>query len=90
MATIIKADGTMEHVCPKNGTDFSLNELNNIVNGSIEVIKITPGHYMIVNESGKLLTLPLNRLASTIFSIYTDAEDSIVGDVLICPISEIK
>lgn len=90
MATIIKTDGTIEHVCPKNGTDFLLEELNNIVNGSIEVIAITPGHYMIVNESGKLLALPHNRLASTIFSIYTDAEDSIVGDVLICPTSEVQ
>lgn len=90
MATIIKADGTTVHVCPKNGTDFSLEELNNIVNGSIEIVRLTYAFYMVVNESGKLLSLPYNRLASTFFSICTDGEDSIAGDVLICRTDEVQ
>lgn len=90
MATIIKADGTTVHVVPQNDTEFSLEELNNIVNGSIEIIRLTHVHYMVVNETGKLLALPHNRLASIFFSICTDGEDSIVGDVLICRTNEIK
>lgn len=90
MATIIKADGTTVHTCPQNGTDFSLEELNHIVNGCIEIVRLTHVHYMVVNESGKLLSLPLNQLASTIFSICTDGEDSIVGDVLICRTDEVQ
>lgn len=90
MATIIKTDGTMVHTSPQNGTDFTLEELNNIVNGCIEIVRLTHVHYMVVNESGKLLALPHNRLASVFFSICTDGEDSIAGDVLICRTDEIQ
>ena len=36
MATLIKADGTIEEIKPKNGTDFQLEELQKYVDGNIE------------------------------------------------------
>ena len=41
MAKIIKTDGTIVEVTPQNGTDFQLEELQKIVGGYIEVLRLT-------------------------------------------------
>ena len=83
MAKIIKADGTEIAVTPKNGKDFKLDELQPIVGGYIEIVYL-PGRFMVVNEEGKLMGLPINGKASFI------AGETIVGDVLVCDRKEIK
>ncbi len=40
MAKIIKTDGTIVEVTPQNGTDFQLEELQKIVGGYIEVLRL--------------------------------------------------
>ena len=40
MARVIKADGTIVMVSPENGTDFQLDELQEIVGGYIEIRRL--------------------------------------------------
>lgn len=78
--TWIKADGRTSIVRPKNGKDFSLEELYELTNGGpIEIVYLKDGRLMILNEEGTLKRLPLNKKATEIYK-----RGSIVGDVLIC------
>lgn len=85
MATIIKADGQCIETQPKNGTDFKLEELNEIVGGYIEVLTLNDDQIMVINEEGKVYGLPLNLKATDMYGL-----DFIVGDVLVCEESEVK
>lgn len=89
MATIYKATGERESVSPNNGTDFQLEELQNIVGGYIEIIRFED-NIMVLNEEGKLMRLPYNQYATDLFRKYYNTNDFIVGDVLICKSEEVK
>jgi len=43
VATVYAVDGSTRTVEPKNGKDFKLRELQEIVEGYIQVIYLTPG-----------------------------------------------
>lgn len=91
MAVIYKAHGeVINNFEPKNGTDFSLSELNAIVCGHIEIISILGGKYMVINEEGKLKNLAINWPATKIFQDSYGKHDVIVGDALVCDIGQIK
>lgn len=83
MAKIIRPDGTEIEVKPKNGTDFSLEELQSIVEGYIEPIYYEHA-VMVVNEEGFMKNLKPNWKATEI------AQQIIVGNVLICAYDQIK
>ena len=85
MAQIIKADGTKIDVTPKNGTDFQLSELQEVVGGYIEIVETIDKQIMVVNEEGKLIGLPFNEEATRLVRY-----DVIVGDVLVCASSQVK
>lgn len=88
---IIKTDGTVVETEPKNGTDYSLEELQGIVDGYIECIG-SPDRkrVMVLNEEGKLNALPYNHLATEIFNKWGFPNDYIVGDVLVADSDKIK
>lgn len=92
MALIYRASGDVENVEPKNGTDFSLEELQKIVDGLIEIkfLRDDEGRVMILNEEGKLRNLLYNERATTLYRKFVYEHDFIVGDVLICDKSQIK
>lgn len=90
MAHIIKTDGSVIDVTPKNGTDFELEELNDIVGGHIEIVYLDENDIMVLNEEGKLIDLPINNKASLIFQAMTNTFDFVVGDVLICNNEQVK
>ena len=80
MATLIKANGKVSTVNPKNGTKFTLPELQRFVDGYITRIVVNyfgAPHDLIVNEGAKWHGLPNNMCASII------ARRPIVGDALI-------
>ena len=81
---IIKSDGSRIVIEPKNGTDFQLSELQEIVGGMIEIVYLSNERIMVVNEEGLLLDLPYNADASVM------AMNVIVGDVLICDSDKVK
>lgn len=84
MATIYKTDGSFMETKPRNGRDFSLEELKEVVEGYIEIVYLPKGMMMVVNEEGHLLKLEPNLLASQL------AGQFIVGNVLVCKRGEIK
>lgn len=49
MAKIYKTTGEVIEVEPKNGKDFKLKELQEIVHGYIELVNYSPTQYMVVN-----------------------------------------
>lgn len=85
MAKIYKTTGEVIEVEPKNGKDFQLSELQEIVHGYIELVNFSPTKYMVVNEEGHLIGLPFNRSATRLYN-----NELILGDVLICNKSQIK
>lgn len=86
MATLIKADGTLQVVHPRSGigTTFSLEELQGYVGGWIEMIRPVENEIAVVNEEGRILKLPPNPRASLATGYY------LVGDVLICEDAELE
>jgi hypothetical protein len=89
-AVLIKADGTRELVEPKNGEDFSREELQGFVDGYIEIVFCRDKKIMVLNEEGKLMSLPFNPEATKIFQDNFGDRDIIVGDVLYCDITLVK
>lgn len=79
VGTIIKADGTTTPVVPSKGTRFTLTEVQEIVDGYVERLRLSRGEVMLVDEEGVLKEKPVNRSASEI------AGRMIVGDVLLLP-----
>jgi len=97
MAVLIKTNGDVQRVTPKNGMEFTLEELQGFVGEYIEAVyaiqpgrfahlggddDIQPGDVMFVNEDGKRKRLPFNETAT---KLYLHRQyDVIVGDVIIC------
>lgn len=86
---IARANGTMENSVPANGTDYTLEELKQIVGGPIAFFDL--GMYrLVVNENGKLCRLPYNTIATNWYLSFHFSKgvipeaDYIVGDVLLC------
>lgn len=92
MATIYKTNGTTEEVFPKNGKNFTLDELTNIVGGFIEILFFDNGDLMVLNEEGKLLDMNYNMTATKLAHTHTTISkcDYIAGDVLVCKGSQIE
>lgn len=61
---IICPDGTETSVMPNDGKKFSLDELQDIVKGYVEITHTKDGRKMVCNESGVLDELPLNSRAT--------------------------
>lgn len=77
-AKIIKANGLIRDITPAGDT-FTLEELQEIVGGYIELAWLPHGMVLVVNEEGKLKNLPVNVVATELYKA-----DVIVGDVLLC------
>lgn len=84
MAQIMKADGSVIDVEPKNGKDFSLKELQCIVGGYIEIVHLKDGNILVVNDEGAINGSRINIRASKIYGSY------LFGDVLHCKSKEVK
>lgn len=71
-------------VRPRNGKIFELEELQAVVGGYIEGVRLKDGRTMYVNEEGVIRNLPINGAAT--FA----AQQLIVGDVIIIERNEIE
>lgn len=84
MATLIRQDGSSEVVYPK-GKVFSLEELQHLVGGYIELIVLPNGLDAYINEDGKELLLPVNNRATTLLqSVGIHPHDYVVGNLVVC------
>lgn len=90
MAKIYRADGTTSVIEPKNGNDFELQELHDIVGGYIEIVQLNERQIMVVNEEGKLHGLEYNHCATELMRDNIMTNDFIVGDVLVCDKEQVR
>ena len=85
-AYIISESGDVREIKPENGTDFSLEEAQQVVDGYIEVVYLNDKQIMIVNEEGKF-TKKCNPIATAIArlnrALFTF--DYISGDIILSP-----
>lgn len=82
-ATLIRIEGVMVDVYPTNGEYFTLEELQTVVGGYIEIISMKGDRYMIVNEEGLIGNLPRNDKASEILSDNLKLKTNVYGHVII-------
>ena len=78
MATLLRADGTVEELLPVEGAHLSLDQLQKAVEGYIEVVRIQGG-WIVCNEEGRLRKLPPNVAAL-----------GFVGNVVLCKDGEMS
>lgn len=92
MAQIIKSSGDIIEIEPKNGKEFSLKELQEIVDGYIDIVRLNDGRYMVVNDEGLINDLPVNFETSIMYYRKIDIlrGSCICGDVLICESNQIS
>lgn len=92
MAYLIFPNSEKHKIFPNNGKRFTLKELQTMIGGNIEIVKIThpairstPTEYfiLIVDEDGIMKGLQQNNNASIL------ADQMIVGKVLLCKNTEI-
>ena len=90
-AVVVTAEYKVENVAPANGCDFSLEELQKIVDGYIEVVWLNNGKIMVVNEEGAFSKQP-NIIATTYAQMNGGIadNDTIFGDVLRCDTDMVK
>lgn len=88
---LLTATGAAIGVAPANGTDYTLEELQGLVEGYIEIVTLTENTIMVVNEEGKGC-LPKNVkatvMAKALGAIFP--EDYIAGDALLCASDMVK
>ena len=83
-AKIIYTDKGAEDYTPKNGTTFELEEMQKIVGGYIEIVRLNDGRIIIVNEDGLSLNLPVNIEATNILRRDHSTTEYIVGTAIVC------
>lgn len=91
MATLLKSDGTKQEIQPKNGTDFKLDELQEYVDGYIDIIKLGNGEILVINDDGKE-RYPTNKAATKLALEHSAIFDWdwIDGDVVLCKDEEVQ
>ena len=78
MAVLIKANGEESVV-----TDLSLENLQKLVDGYIEIVPTIDGRLLVLNEEGKIIGLPKNPKATKLTNGIINQGDYIVGDVVV-------
>ena len=83
-AKIVYPDKDSEDYTPKNGKTFELEEMQEIVGGYIEVIRLNDGRIIIVNEEGLPQGLPVNIEATNILRRDHSTTQYVVGNAIVC------
>jgi hypothetical protein len=93
MATLIKADGSIVNVRPKDKY-FTLEELYALVCAGdadpiVEAVPVSEGVTAWCHEEGKLRGLPVNAMATIEYGAWLAHDDYFVGDILITSEEEV-
>ena len=80
--SIINTNNEIIESAPKEKF-YSLQELQEIVEGYIEIVFLPNNFCLVVNEEGKLKQLPINIIATQIIRQF-GINDIIVGNALYC------
>ena len=76
-AILLKTDKTEVEIKPEKGKRFTMEEMQKFVGGYFQYIHLPGGKFLVVNEDGGPLNLPVNEKASEIFGA------KIVGNCLL-------
>ena len=83
-AKIIYTDKEAEDYTPKNGKTFALTEMQEIIGGYVEPIRLNDGRMIIVDEEGKSKDKAVNIPATNILRRDHYTADYIVGTAIVC------
>ncbi len=83
-AKIIYTDKEAEDYTPNNGKTFGLTEMQEIIGGYIEPIRLNDGRMIIVDEEGKSKDKAVNIPATNILRRDHFTTDYIVGTAIVC------
>ena len=83
-AKIIYTDKEAEDYTPKNGKTFALTEMQEIIGGYVEPIRLNDGRMIIVDEEGKSKNKAVNIPATNILRRDHYTTDYIVGTAIVC------
>ena len=85
---LLKASGEVVEIEPKNGTNFTLDELYKHLNCSlVEVINLNQDDIMIVDEEGKWASNNVINVNATVLAQENRAIvfwDYVAGDAIVC------
>lgn len=81
VGTLLKPDGTSQIFLPSKGGKFSLKELQDLVGGYIERVRLPGSMVLIVDEEGIPKGLPFNQLATD----ATHGQHEIYGNAVLLP-----
>lgn len=84
MAILIKQDGVLEEITPKDNKKFTLEEAQSLVGGYVQVVRLDRKNILLVNEDGKNLSLEYNEAATILLRKKYRCQDYIVGNVVLC------
>ena len=90
MATLFKVGEKPKEIEPKNGSDFQLEEVWDLIGGYVQVIELHAGRIMIVDEEGLWKNLPFNAEATAHVARHCNYPHMIVGTALLCKTKEFK
>jgi len=84
-AYLFKTGGMILEIEPLNQKDFTLSECYNFLKCElIEVVNLSDGRIMIIDEEGKLKPNEINRRATILYQRDRQTNDMIVGDAIVC------
>ena len=83
-AKIIYTDKEAEDYTPKNGKTFALTEMQEIIGGYVEPIRLNDGRMILVDEEGKSKSKAVNIPATNILRRDHYTTDYIVGTAIVC------
>lgn len=81
MALLLREDGTQNEVLPGNGKYFTLEELQTLVGGFIELVYTHDGLLMYIDEEGKQKEKAVNTAATALYRY--GMHDPIVGTAIV-------
>ena len=84
--TLLRADGVSQPIEPKNGTNFTRDELEALVGGVFEQHRIASDTgYIFSDRDAKEKKKKFNDEATLVYCLWHGFKDSIHGDAVICP-----
>ena len=83
-ATLYTPNGGEKDIISKVRNKLSLEEMQKLVGGYIEIVRLNDGRIIIVNEEGLLQGLPVNIEATNILRRDHSTTQYIVGNAIVC------
>ena len=83
-ATLYTPNGGEKDIISKVRNKLSLEEMQKLVGGYIEIVRLNDGRIIIVNEDGLSLNLPVNIEATNILRRDHSTTEYIVGTAIVC------